>query len=46
MKRRGLVYCLSSDSDTQSIRKTHGEAHGLLPEQIYQVTEETAAMKL
>jgi hypothetical protein len=33
----GNVYCLSSAVDTQSIRKTHGEAHGLLPDQIMQV---------
>src|SRR5260221_9620618 len=25
---RGQVYCLSSASDTESIRKTHAEAHG------------------
>lgn len=36
---KGLVYCLSSASDTASIRKTHGEAHGLLPAEIYQVTD-------
>lgn len=35
---KGLVYCLSYSKDTQSIRKTHAEAHGLLPENIYQVT--------
>ncbi len=39
----GRVYCLSSSSDTQSIRKTHAEAHGLLPDQIYQVTDGTEA---
>jgi hypothetical protein len=33
----GNVYCLSSAPDTQSIRKTHAEAHGLLPDQIYLV---------
>jgi hypothetical protein len=32
------VYCLSSSADTQSIRATHAEAHGLLPDQIYPVT--------
>ena len=37
-EREGDVYCLSSASDTQSIRKTHGEAHGLLPDDIYMVT--------
>src|SRR4051812_21438950 len=25
---KGLVYCLSSASDTSAIRKTHAEAHG------------------
>ncbi|HTI12034.1 MAG TPA: DUF4242 domain-containing protein [Puia sp.] len=35
----GDVYCLSSSADTQSIRRTHGEAHGLLPDQIYAVTD-------
>jgi hypothetical protein len=34
---RGNVYCLSSAADTQSIRNTHAEAHGLLPDQIYLV---------
>ncbi len=28
----GKVYCLSNAPDTQSIRKTHAEAHGLLPD--------------
>src|SRR3954469_288887 len=36
---KGLVYCLSSASDSESIRKTHAEAHGLLPDHIYQVTD-------
>lgn len=39
----GTVYCLSSSSDTQSIVKTHAEAHGLLPDQIYMVTDGQAA---
>ncbi len=43
---KGLVYCLSSARDTASIRKTHAEAHGLLPTQIYRVTDgQAAAMK-
>jgi len=37
-EEKGLVYCLSSSVDTESIRKTHAEAHGLLPDHIYQVT--------
>lgn len=45
-EERGLVYCLSSASDTQSIRKTHAEAHGLMPGICYPVTEGMeAAMK-
>jgi hypothetical protein len=36
---RGVVYCLSSASDTASIRKAHAEAHGLMPERIYEVTD-------
>ena len=35
----GDVYCLVSAADSQSLRKTHAEAHGLLPDQIYAVTE-------
>ena len=37
-ENRGTVYCLSSTADSASIRKTHSEAHGLLPDQIYLVT--------
>jgi len=37
-EKEGNVYCLASAPDTQSIRKTHGEAHGLLPQEIYKVT--------
>src|SRR5579872_3438807 len=33
----GNVYCLSSSRDTASIIKTHKEAHGLLPDQIFMV---------
>jgi len=36
---KGLVYCLSSASDPESIRKTHAEAHGLLPEYNYKVKD-------
>ena len=36
---KGLVYCLSSSGDSGSIRKTHAEAHGLLPDHIYPVTD-------
>ena len=45
-EERGLVYCLSSAIDTESIRNTHAEAHGLLPSSVYPVTEGMeAAMK-
>ena len=38
-EKKGIIYCLSSAGDSESIRKTHAEAHGLLPDQIYSVTE-------
>jgi hypothetical protein len=46
-EKNGLVYCLSSAPGTDAIRKTHAEAHGLMPEQIYQVTagDETPDIK-
>jgi hypothetical protein len=37
-EKKGLIYCLSSASDTNAIRKTHAEAHGLLPGICYPVT--------
>ena len=42
-KEEGLVYCLSTSGDTNSIRKTHAEAHGLLPSYTLRVTDGTAA---
>jgi hypothetical protein len=39
----GLVFCLASASDSGSLRKTHAEAHGLLPDNIYLVEEGTEA---
>lgn len=38
-EKEGLVYCLSSSSDSGSIRKTHAEAHGLLPTYTLEVTD-------
>jgi len=38
-EKKGLIYCLSTASDTDAIRKTHAEAHGLLPGICYPVTE-------
>lgn len=35
---KGLVYCLSSAPDSASITKTHAEAHGLLPQHVFEVT--------
>jgi hypothetical protein len=40
---RGDIYCLSSSPNTESIRNTHAEAHGLLPDSIYMVTSGTEA---
>jgi len=43
---KGDVYCLSTSDNTESIRETHAEAHGLLPGEFYQVTEgQEAVMK-
>jgi hypothetical protein len=36
-EKNGMVFCLSSARDSASIRKTHSEAHGLLPNKIYVV---------
>jgi hypothetical protein len=41
---KGDVYCLSSANDPGSIRSTHAEAHGLLPDEIFQVSEGQEAM--
>jgi Protein of unknown function (DUF4242) len=38
-EEKGLVYCVSSSHDSSAIRKTHAEAHGLLPDHIYMVTD-------
>jgi hypothetical protein len=42
-EKKGNIYCLASANDSTAIRKAHGEAHGLLPEQIYTVTEGVTA---
>lgn len=45
-EEKGLVYCLASASDSESLRKTHAEAHGLLPLKIFPVTQgESSAAK-
>jgi len=38
-EKGGNVYCLSSAPDTASIRLTHQNAHGLLPDDIFEVTD-------
>lgn len=40
---KGLVYCLSSAKDSASITNTHKDAHGLLPQEVYMVTDGKAA---
>jgi hypothetical protein len=42
-EEKGLVYCLSSSADSASIANTHADAHGLLPDHVYKVTDGTAA---
>jgi phenolic acid decarboxylase len=37
-EQRGVVYCLSSAADSESIVSTHREAHGLLPATVFEVT--------
>ena len=39
----GSVYCLSKALDSADIRKTHADAHGLLPNNIYSVSDGLAA---
>jgi len=36
-EKNGTVYCLSSAPDSAHIAAAHNEAHGLLPQQVYQV---------
>lgn len=36
---KGVVYCLSSTVDSNSIKKTHADAHGLIPDEVFSVTE-------
>jgi phenolic acid decarboxylase len=38
-EKAGTVYCLSSAQDSSHIADAHNEAHGLLPHQVYAVTE-------
>jgi Protein of unknown function (DUF4242) len=45
-EKTGTVYCLSSAPDSAHIADAHNEAHGLLPHQVYAVTEGAAATAL
>lgn len=38
-EQKGKVYCLSKAANKQSITNVHQEAHGLLPSQVYKVTD-------
>src|SRR4051794_15866925 len=40
---KGDIYCLSTSPNAEAIRETHAEAHGLLPDSTYEVTEGTEA---
>jgi hypothetical protein len=42
-EKSGTVYCLSSAPDSAHIADAHNEAHGLLPQQVYAVTDGIAA---
>jgi hypothetical protein len=42
---RGVVYCLSTARNPQAITATHALAHGLLPDETYQVSDGRAAGK-
>jgi hypothetical protein len=42
-EKNGTVYCLSSAPDSAHIAAVHNEAHGLLPQQVYQVVGGKAA---
>ena len=35
----GWVSCLAEAPDKESVNRVHGEAHGLLADEIYEVTE-------
>jgi hypothetical protein len=37
-EKNGLVYCLSTAPDSDAVKKTHAEAHGLMPGIVYDVT--------
>jgi len=35
----GIVYCLSETADSSNISKTHAEAHGLIPDEVFMVSD-------
>jgi len=37
-EKNGTVYCLSTAPDSNAVKKTHAEAHGLIPAQVYEVS--------
>lgn len=38
-EKEGKVYCLAETSDSASLANTHNEAHGLIPDRVYRVTD-------
>jgi Protein of unknown function (DUF4242) len=40
---KGQVYCLSKANNEEAVRTTHKEAHGLVPGEVYKVSEGIAA---
>ncbi len=40
---KGDVYCLSSAANPEAIKNTHAKAHGLIPDDVYLVTDGMAA---
>jgi hypothetical protein len=43
---KGDVYCLATGPSAEALQKTHAEAHGLLPDKIFEVEEgQKAALK-
>jgi len=38
-EQNARVYCLAEASEADAIRETHAEAHGLVPQQVYEVSD-------
>jgi len=38
-EEKGTIFCLSDAPNREAIAKAHGEAHGLLPSETFQVQE-------